>query len=222
VNRRRLLGGSLTAVLSAAAVGLQSTRWDYAEAHGPLATTGHLGEVVEGTRITAEATQIRLARAVRARTEPSSTIVSQPTDGRTITIKAADVFVVIGARVVAHHDPTYLWTAELHAAHRRYGPADVFDESNAPYTLPDYYTVRELQPARWRHGVFVFDVPVDVLPGAHLAVSHRDTWIPGIGRYREDPERFGAEIRIDLDIDDERVEQLLSEAMDTYVLRKPR
>lgn len=219
MNRRRFLRGSCAALVGVAAVGLQASRLEYSEAYGPLFVTGHLGETVHGSRLTIQAQRVVLAESVQVRVEGASKV-----------IKAMDTFVVIRARVVANRGPTHLWTAELQTREGRYDRADTFwccGDDTMPRrievpTLAQFSTVNELQPGMWRHGVFLFDVPVSVLAGSTLVVSHRDPWTPGVGRYREDPERFGAEMRIHLDLDDRQVQALVRSGPERLVVRKPR
>jgi hypothetical protein len=216
---RRLGRGLLVVLIGAAAVGLQTSRWDYSEAYGPLFVSGRIGQTIQGSRLRVRVRPVVLARSVEARDEYGERAVLHPND----------VFVVVPATVVATREPTHLWTAELQTSQGRFdrsdqlwGGDDRFPEAIDVPTLAQHYTLHQLQPDRPRHGVFLFDVPVQALPGSTLVLSHRDPWTPGVGRFREDPERFGAEMRIDLDLDHARVDALMRSAERRLAVGRPR
>ncbi|MGI8329117.1 hypothetical protein ACRYCC_04075 [Actinomadura scrupuli] len=189
----------VTVLLAAAAVALQATRWDYAQAYGPFADDGTVGHRVVTPRFAITVDQVRTARSVA--------------EGPKRTVTATGVFLIVTATAeTTHPGPAQLATVMLRTHLGDYWSTDVFAGSllGGPTTRTlDFVT---LQPGMPRHGAYVFDVPPGALPGARLVVSDRSTDVANFGFYRRDPVRFSAEAHVDLGLDRRRAKSLTDTA----------
>jgi hypothetical protein len=209
---RRALSIALAVALASAAVAVQGARWSYERAYGPFARNGRVGRTLTEPRFTIEVEQVQTARGV---TVPATS------DTKALSIPASGVFVVVIATVEARRSPVYVAAARLHTRDGDYFPTDKFGGGilSRPVVTPLSYL--RFQPGMPRRGAYVFDVPRDVLAGARLYVSDRDTEEAPFGFYRNDPVRFSDEAHIDLGIDAAEAAWLTRTAAFGYEIPEP-
>lgn len=190
----RLYGAVMGLALAAAAVGAQHYVPTLAEQGEPLSYTGALKENVDATRFSARVDSVTAARSIQ--------IKGTREDGEKIT--SDHVFLIVSASATVPRDPIHLHATLLTGRDQRYAATDKIDSS---YTLSYPW----VQPGWWAKGVYVFEVPADVLAGSRLIVASPPPTVS---------EPFPPQAEIDLGLDDAAAKNLVATAKDTYELAR--
>ncbi|MCG5216945.1 hypothetical protein [Streptosporangium sp. KLBMP 9127] len=188
----RLYGAVIGLALAAAAVGAQHYVPTLAERGEPLSYSGALKENVDATRFSARVDSVTAARSIQ--------IKGARQDGEKIT--SDHLFLIVSASATVPRDPIHVQGTLLTGRDQKFAATDKVDSS---YTLSYPW----VQPGWWAKGVYVFEVPADVLAGSRLIVT-----FPPLS------EPFPPQAEIDLGLDDAAAKNLVATAKDTYELAR--
>lgn len=124
----------------------------------PIVERGAPGEYVHGRRFAARVTAVETARMLRfARSGTPDSVEQRDSSG---------VWLIVQASAMAVQEPTLIGSAAILTRDgRRY------EQSGRLYNAPPTLAARELQAGVASAGVLIFELPVDALAGARLALA---------------------------------------------------
>ncbi|WP_431899370.1 hypothetical protein [Nonomuraea sp. bgisy101] len=187
----KVLNAVVGLALAGGAIGLQTLMLTSEEMGAPLTYTGAVKDEVSAGRFSARVDAISSARAI-------------DTGDKTIEAGKDQIFLVVQAAATVPKEPLHLEPAELLTADgKRFAATDRLDKSK---TLSNPW----IQPGWWASGVYAFEVPASVLPGARAVFSIPTSILYG--------EPYMPEVEVDLGLDDAAAQRLFTAPKDVYQL----
>jgi hypothetical protein len=166
---RRLGNGIIALLIGAAAIYADTFVMNKDDLDAPLTTRAATGAVAATGRFSARIEKVVVARSLRLLTTGTDPDTGSTTIKRSTSVSTPDVFVVTTISATSPGDPTRLRIAWLRTADGvEYVATDRVDRA---FTL----THRPVQHGWWVKLTFVFEIPLEALPGASVVVSAPST-----------------------------------------------
>ncbi|GAA5085498.1 hypothetical protein HNP84_008586 [Thermocatellispora tengchongensis] len=183
----KILSAVAGIVLASAAVVVQQYVPDAKAMGSPLTYTGEMNQEVSADRFSVRVRSVSAARAIE-------NVILEDDPKRT---EARGIFLIVQVSATVPKQPTHLVARLLTAEDTVYEPTD---------RVAAQLTFREtwIQPGWWNSGVYVFEVPPEVIAGARIVITVPTGALVG--------EAFPPEAEVDLGLDEAAAADLVAKA----------
>ncbi|HEY9522508.1 MAG TPA: hypothetical protein VIR33_04660 [Thermopolyspora sp.] len=210
---RRTANIVIALALATAAIYAQSWVMTPDDLDAPLTSQAAPGQTAVTGQFSARLEGFELARSIRTVTTRVDTATGKENTVKPPPIRTDHIFLIATIAATVPQKPTKLTIAQLQTRDGRFFQAS--DRVEQRYTLAGGY----IQPGWWGKGVFVFEVPKDVLAGADITIS-----IPSSNGIYDQiyPQRYDQllpEVALDLNLDEAQAKRLVDQAKSVYELK---